>query len=304
MAAIAAAAHKLMRLIPRQRNINQTLSSTRTISTPSSSASTATHTTSSSHSEGVRIVSIDGLIGAGKSTLCDKLHAVGYPVAKEPLQEWTVAGHDLLKTFYDDPQRYAYLFQTHCLRSRVVQVRDGLASLSTHSNPAASKSPKLIDPTNNTAHAAISSAATTATSTPTQPPLFFMERGVSSDAVFAETQHRLGNLNAVEYASYRYQYEQARNDTPTLSGRIYVHTSVDSCAARILSRSRNGEGAIDRGYLKVLGAAHDEWLERERARGVPVLVLDGELDLRDDAIARQITQSIEEWAMSVHTRTC
>jgi deoxyadenosine/deoxycytidine kinase len=271
------AAHGLRRVRPLYPSLTRCFASSNAGGFAASSASPGS-------SSGVRIVSIDGLIGAGKSTLCDQLRVSGHAVAKEPLQEWRVGGHDLLQTFYNDPHRYAYLFQTHCLRSRVVQVQEGLASFVSSTPPQ--------DPTS-----AVTEIA--ADSSEAEAPLFFMERGVASDAVFAETQHKMGHINDIEYASYRYQYEQARNDTPSPSGRIYVHASVDSCAARILSRSRNGEGAIDQGYLKLLDMAHEEWLQRERDRGVPVLVLDGEADMRNSAVAEQIIQSVEDWAASI-----
>ena len=58
---------------------------------------------------------IEGIIGAGKSTLCNALKKRGYVVAQEPIEKWTVGPHNLLKLYYNHPQKYAYLFQMHVL---------------------------------------------------------------------------------------------------------------------------------------------------------------------------------------------
>ena len=58
------------------------------------------------------IVSVEGPIGAGKSTLVEKLAAAGYRVFSEPVEAWT-----LLENFADDPKKHALGFQIEILIS-------------------------------------------------------------------------------------------------------------------------------------------------------------------------------------------
>lgn len=57
------------------------------------------------------VISIEGGIAIGKSTLCEKLEECGYKVFKEGLDEWG----DVLDLFYKDPKRNCYLLQTAIL---------------------------------------------------------------------------------------------------------------------------------------------------------------------------------------------
>jgi deoxyadenosine/deoxycytidine kinase len=57
------------------------------------------------------IVSVDGAIAAGKSTLLDQLGS-HYKVFKEPIEAWT-----LLEDFANDPKTHAYAFQIEILIS-------------------------------------------------------------------------------------------------------------------------------------------------------------------------------------------
>ena len=57
------------------------------------------------------VISIEGGIAIGKSTLCEKLEECGYKVFKEGLDEWG----NVLDLFYKDPKRNCYLLQTAIL---------------------------------------------------------------------------------------------------------------------------------------------------------------------------------------------
>lgn len=75
------------------------------------------------------LISIDGNIGAGKSLLTDILAKNNMKVSKEPTGDWEVEDEDgtkynVLEAFYEDPKRYATLFQTLVLRTRVEQSKD------------------------------------------------------------------------------------------------------------------------------------------------------------------------------------
>jgi len=69
------------------------------------------------------MISIEGNIGAGKSFLCDLLKENGITVSKEPVMDWKFGEINVLDEFYKNPPKYACIFQTLVLRSRVEQVR-------------------------------------------------------------------------------------------------------------------------------------------------------------------------------------
>ena len=117
-------------------------------------------------------ISIEGIIGAGKSTLCKTLRNMGRVVAPEPLESWSVGGTDLLQAYYARPEKYAYLFQTHVLRSLDKLVRDTRAS--------------------------------------TTEPYFICERSTASNAIFATLQRDIGWLDDLEYASYKQLYHASK----------------------------------------------------------------------------------------------
>ena len=184
----------------------------------------------------IDMISIEGNIGAGKSTLCRQLRAGGFFTFEEPVVDWTVQGedgtsHSVLTAFYRNPVKYACTFQQLVLRTRVEQAKEWKSKRG------------------------------------------FVERCVHSDRLFGAMQYRLGNMDPVEYGSYLYQFRQAVQDMPTpIVGHIYLKTSVDTCLARIAKRKREGEQGINRSYLSLLEEEHESWLVGLSS----VLVLDGE----------------------------
>jgi len=66
------------------------------------------------------LISVEGLIGAGKSLLCEILKDHDFTVVVEPVEMWDNA----FTAFYNDPKKYACMFQTLVLRTRVDQLRE------------------------------------------------------------------------------------------------------------------------------------------------------------------------------------
>ena len=65
------------------------------------------------------IVSIDGGIAIGKSTLCGLLEECGYKVLKEGLNEWG----EILTLFYANPKRYCFTLQCAILLNMRTQYK-------------------------------------------------------------------------------------------------------------------------------------------------------------------------------------
>lgn len=73
---------------------------------------------------GARLVSIEGNIGSGKSTLLRflKKRISNIEVVPEPVAEWQST--KLLHLYYQQPERWAFTFQTYALFSRLKLLRD------------------------------------------------------------------------------------------------------------------------------------------------------------------------------------
>jgi deoxyadenosine/deoxycytidine kinase len=56
------------------------------------------------------IISIEGMMGVGKTSLLDNLEKLGYKVYRERVNEWS-----FLDKFYQDPKRYGLVFQIEIL---------------------------------------------------------------------------------------------------------------------------------------------------------------------------------------------
>ena len=78
-----------------------------------------------------KIFSIEGNIGAGKTTLMNQLEKL-LPDAVylyEPVNQWkNKGGDDLLKAFYECPKRWCYTFELESMVSKVRRLSDALKS--------------------------------------------------------------------------------------------------------------------------------------------------------------------------------
>lgn len=207
------------------------------------------------------LVSIEGLIGAGKSEFCRILadnDDIKFVVRTEPVGDWNVSDEDgntfnVLKEFYKDEKRYACMFQTLVLRSRVEQAR-------------------------NIKHGLV-------------------ERCILSDRMFGAVQKQLGNMNDIEYATYCYQFNQAVRDTPDIHGHIYIRTSVKTCLERINKRQREGEDGIEEDYLNMLNTEHEKWLNH--SDDATILIIDGENDFRSEEAAKEVVEKVKVFILKL-----
>lgn len=170
----------------------------------------------------IYLFSIDGNIGAGKSTLIKKLEAEltvvnRFPVKflLEPVDLWTsirnnVFGKNILELFYEDQIKYSFQFQVLVLSSLVKQINDV----------------KRLN----------------------EDCILITERSIfTSMFVFAEMLHDDNKSSKIEYDILKMLFEQISSDIE-LCGIIYLDTSIEICHERILKRARSGED-IDMTYL-------------------------------------------------------
>jgi deoxyadenosine/deoxycytidine kinase len=183
---------------------------------------------------------------------------------------------NVLGAFYDDPDRYAYAFQSYVFVTRLLQA---------YSTAAGS-----------TAHGAA--------------PLRILERSLFCDRlVFARAMSDAGRFSALETNLYASWFDPLVSQLPGLvpDGFLYLRASPETCHARLRSRGRDEETGVPLEYLQTLHERHEAWLAdgdggrktgveppadiRDRVtfvdgaashpavHGAPVLVLDGDAAL-------------------------
>jgi deoxyadenosine/deoxycytidine kinase len=196
------------------------------------------------------LISIEGDIGAGKTTLINTLRNL-YPnwhFIPEPIETWqnlkTEEGRNLLELFYTDKSRYSYTFQNCALLSRALNIKNTIDKWKKDCeiNPALAKH-----------------------------NVFLTERCLETDYyVFAQMLYDDGCMNLVEWDLYKMWYNYVKSQSYPLSGIIYITTPPEICADRIKLRGRKGEDGIPIEYLENLDKYQKHWLNGERI-GIPLL---------------------------------
>ncbi len=176
-----------------------------------------------------RIVSIEGNIASGKSTLLEQMRNFYKTTAKiafvpEPVDQWRAVqderGEDMLTKFYADPKRYSFAFQMMAYISRLSLLR-----------------------------AALRSGAS----------VVVTERSVLTDRnVFASMLKEDGSLEEVEYQIYTRWFDEFTEGIPKPE-IVYVRTDPATCLARAAIRGRKGE-TIAGSYLQKVHDKHEAWL--------------------------------------------
>lgn len=174
------------------------------------------------------VISVDGNIGAGKSTFLTAL-AEAMPeaeIVQEPVGEWmtlkNAEGKSLLELFYEDKRRWAYVFQNCAILTRLRTIRDAIAT--------------------------------------TKKRVIITERSVLTDRfVFAEMLRASGDIDELEWALYMKWFDAFAADLP-IRGIVYLTTGVGTSAGRIVARGRHGEEHIPLDYLSALDDQHHRWL--------------------------------------------
>jgi deoxyadenosine/deoxycytidine kinase len=205
----------------------------------------------------MKIISIEGNIGSGKSTLIKKLRQLpefqnGFTFLPEPVDEWNTIkdsdGITILEKYYSDQKKYAFSFQMMAYISRLKQLND-------------SKKSSII----------------------------ITERCLYTDRnIFAKMLHDTGMIEEIEYSIYLKWFEYFIENLNDIKF-IYVRSDPDVCSDRITLRNRKGEN-ISIEYLSNCHHYHEKWLNNEKE----LLVLDGNENYQDDLPTHWV-QSIKKF---------
>ncbi len=209
------------------------------------------------------LVSLEGSIGSGKSTLINALKErhPDWHFIDEPVSTWQAlkneAGEDLLQVFYKDIKRYSYTFQNCALLSRAINIQKKIEAWR--------------------ASGCVGSC------------VFVTERCLETDYhVFAQMLKDDGMMDSMEWGLYKMWYDYIKDMSTALTGIVYVNTPPDICADRIKERGRSGEENISGAYLQNLDKYQRTWLADEK---VPILMYDN----YSDAAARNKVEDVEQF---------
>lgn len=188
------------------------------------------------------IVSLEGNIGAGKSTIVDilknkyetesekyfgELADSKIVFMKEPVDIWTSIcdseGESILQKFYKDPKTYAFAFQVMVYNTHLEAFR------------------KVIRDN-------------------TDCVLLICERSIDAGRyIFAEMLRDDGMIDDVCFKVYQNLFDSTANEF-SLDAIMYLDVKPEICLERIGKRSREGEGNIPLEYLERCKSYYQKWL--------------------------------------------
>jgi deoxycitidine kinase/deoxyguanosine kinase len=190
-----------------------------------------------------KIISIEGNIGSGKSTIIHNLekkleNSSEYIFLREPVDIWETIkdkeNRTILEKFYQNTEKYAFAFQVMAYATRSAILQDAITK-----NPNC----KYI----------------------------LCERSLEADNhIFAKMLNDDEKMEKVEYEIYEYFYKTRKQDM-NLDAVIYIDATADVCLNRIKKRDRNGETNISLNYLESCRNYHNNWLLKNKEEDIKLL---------------------------------
>jgi deoxyadenosine/deoxycytidine kinase len=192
------------------------------------------------------IISLEGNIGAGKSTFLENLEShlgkqSGWIFLREPVHIWDQIcdqnGETILSKFYANPDKYAFSFQIMAYTTRLHELKRVLR-----------ENPDCIG--------------------------VICERSLDADKhIFAKMLHADGLIDDVMYDIYERYFSEYEGDL-TLNGMIYVEAEPEVCFQRVAKRSRDGESNIALDYLQKCHEYHCKWIQHTETKVLTLNVND------------------------------
>ena len=213
------------------------------------------------------IVSIEGNIGSGKTTLMRELkekykNNEQVIFLKEPVDEWEKIkdsnGVTILEKFYADQERYSFAFQMMAYVSRLNLLKKSLQNMD-----------------------------------PDKKYIIITERSLNTDRyVFAKMLYESGKMEDVSYQIYLNWFDAFSQDFH-IKKIIYVKVEPEICHTRISKRAREGEECIPLEYLESCHKYHEEMLQNMN-QNTENLILDGNIDIHEKL------DQMEDWLYQIN----
>lgn len=206
-----------------------------------------------------RIISVEGNIGAGKTTLLRKLQKKyadcnDILFLEEPLDIWQTfreggpENKNILEKFYENPSKYAFMFQILAFQSRYEMIHRAVQE-----NP--------------------------------QVKTIVLERSLDADYhIFAKHLVADGVMEKIAFDIYFYTVRERLAEYGS-DGIIWLDVEPEECHRRVQGRGREGEAGITMDYLRGCEEAHREWLSADLGF---VLRLDGSASSSSDTQMEEI----------------
>ena len=207
------------------------------------------------------IISIEGNIGSGKSTLFEKLkihfaNNKNIIFVREPVDIWESIqdenGTTILEKFYQDQIKYSFSFQIMAYISRINLLKETIKQ-----NPDA---------------------------------IIITERSLYTDKmVFAKMLYDTHKIEYINYQIYLNLFDTFKNDF-NVDNIIYIKTDPNICYNRILKRARNGENNISLDYLQLCDTYHNNMVDILECDKI---VLNGNVDIYEN------TSQLNDWICQI-----
>lgn len=214
----------------------------------------------------ITIISIEGNIGSGKTTLMQHLRKKYEKNSfivflKEPVDEWEKIadkeGVTMLQKFYANQKKYSFSFQMMAYISRLKILRDAIKSINEKGFLKA---------------------------------IIITERCLYTDKhVFAKMLFDQGKIEDICYSIYSNWFDEFAKDYP-ISKSIYVNADPSVCYERIHKRARHGEEIIPLSYLEDCHAYHTEFISN-----IDTCTLDGNADIYEHP------NILDNWLLEIDT---
>ena len=169
------------------------------------------------------LISIDGNIGAGKSTLINNISKYNdYVTAiSEPVKLW----EPLLKKYSENPKKYAYKLQQQTAK-HYINIKKQIKQMSKNNDGHYKEDPLII----------------------------IIERSLATSInVFAKYQYHQQFINQEQWKKFQEIHSKHKIK---FNCRVMISTSNDICMFRINKRSRSFESMIPKCYLNALQTLH------------------------------------------------
>jgi len=208
------------------------------------------------------IISIEGNIGSGKSTLFEKLkihfaNNKNIIFVREPVDIWERIqdenGTTILEKFYQDQIKYSFSFQIMAYISRINLLKETIKE-----------------------HPGVT---------------IITERSLYTDKmVFAKMLYDTHKIEYINYQIYLNLFDTFKNDF-NVDNIIYIKTDPDVCYNRILKRARNGENNISLDYLQLCDTYHNNMVDILQCDKI---VLNGNVDIYENV------SQLNDWICQIH----
>ena len=196
----------------------------------------------------ITILSIEGNIGSGKSTVINTLKEYYKSNEKgndkvyfleEPVSEWVEIkdsdGKNIIEKFYENQEHYSFSFQMMAYISRLAMLKQAIKHCK-------EKGIKLI----------------------------ICERSLQTDKnVFCKMLHDSGKIEDINFQIYNKWFSEFITEIPLIY-YVYIKTEPKIAHERVLKRNRKGEN-ISVEYLEMCSTYHDNWLIENGTRNSIVI---------------------------------